>query len=991
MMPQPSGVGFEFLFAGLPDSVEYYVESNGVRSKTYTLTALDLPAIKKLRVTYQYPKWAGLKDVTEDPGGDLRAIEGSDATVAIETDKPLAKAVLILDNNQRVEMQKTEGNWLTASVPIRADGMYHIATVEKTEDIRLSEDYFIEAQKEQPPKIQITRPGRDFKVNPIEEVTVRVEAEDDFALRDVVLAYSVNGGPEKTVSMLKSRGAKTTEGETVIALEDFKLQPGDVVAMHARAKDARSETMTDMMFLEAQPFEREYSQSQQMGGGGGGGGEEDEQGVTRRQKEIIAATFNQLRDKGKDRAAEAENAKFLSEMQAKLRDQSQSLAQRMKSRELAQQNAEFQSFARDMEQAAKAMGEAVESLKSRDWKTSIQPEQKALQHLLRAEATRRNIQVAFGNRGGGGGGGGAGRDLESLFDLELDTEKNQYETGAQAASADRRQKELDEALQKLEQLARRQQELAQQQRDQRQSPQQRWQQEMLRREAEELKKKMEELARNQSGQGQGQSQSQSQSQQGQQGQSQGQQGRGQSSSQQNSQLRQAIERLTRATDDMRQAANSQASQPQAGSAEARRAADRLQEARDSVSGMRQQESGQELNQLAQQADNLARQQREFVDKLKKAYGEPGTQGRPMPGQDGSKGEELAREKEQMLNDLNRLERQMQSAARNMAGTQRSASSKVREALGEMQQNELKLRMKFGADWLRRGLGGYVGSRENPVTMGLETLRNQLHQAEEAMGKPGDKGKAQPGIEQALNQVEKLREQLQRASRGNQQGQGQQGQRGQPGQQGQGQQPGQGQQGQGQQQGQQAGQRGQQGQGGQQGGQQQGEGQAGGQQAGGNQFGQGQRSGQQQGGQTGGQGGPNGDRFGFGEQGVYRSGDSIPNQGPVNNAAVEQAFRQGVRELQQLRQSMQDNPEMARQIEETLREVQRWDPSKHPGNEELIERIRTQVLPNIEQLELQLRRKLEGKDGQVRSSAAERVPQGYGDAVAEYFRKLSKSK
>src|SRR5204862_3109119 len=92
LMPQPSGAGLEFLFAGLPDSVEYYVESNGVRSKTYTLTAIDLPGIKKHRVTYTYPKWAGLKDFTEDPGGDLRAIEGSDATVAIETDKPLAQA-----------------------------------------------------------------------------------------------------------------------------------------------------------------------------------------------------------------------------------------------------------------------------------------------------------------------------------------------------------------------------------------------------------------------------------------------------------------------------------------------------------------------------------------------------------------------------------------------------------------------------------------------------------------------------------------------------------------------------------------------------------------------------------------------------------------------------------------------------------------------------------------------------------------------------------
>ena len=87
----------------------------------------------------------------------------------------------------------------------------------------------------------------------------------------------------------------------------------------------------------------------------------------------------------------------------------------------------------------------------------------------------------------------------------------------------------------------------------------------------------------------------------------------------------------------------------------------------------------------------------------------------------------------MLNDLNRLERDMQTAARNMAGTQRGASSKLREALGEMQQNELKLRMKFSAEWIRRGLGGYVGSRETPVTMGLESLRNQLHNAEEAHG------------------------------------------------------------------------------------------------------------------------------------------------------------------------------------------------------------------------------------------------------------------
>src|SRR5438270_6022038 len=103
--------------------------------------------------------------------------------------------------------------------------------------------------------------------------------------------------------------------------------------------------------------------------------------------------------------------------------------------------------------------------------------------MLLLEVEPQQFEVAYRQQAGGGGGGGAGRDLDSLFDLELDMEKNQYETGAQAASSDQRSKEIDDALQKLEQLARRQQELAERQRQNKDAPQQRWQQEMLRREA----------------------------------------------------------------------------------------------------------------------------------------------------------------------------------------------------------------------------------------------------------------------------------------------------------------------------------------------------------------------------------------------------------------------------------------------------------------------------------------------------------------------------
>src|SRR5208283_502038 len=128
---------------------------------------------------------------------------------------------------------------------------------------------------------------------------------------------------------------------------------------------------------------------------------------------------------------------------------------------------------------------ASDKLKVAKWQDAVAPEQEALRYLLRSEATFRDIQVAFGQRGGGGGGGGGGgngaaRDLQGLFDLELDTEKNQYEGArqSQSQSADQQQKNIDDALERLKQLAKRQQELADQQQhqSQQQTTQQRWEQ-----------------------------------------------------------------------------------------------------------------------------------------------------------------------------------------------------------------------------------------------------------------------------------------------------------------------------------------------------------------------------------------------------------------------------------------------------------------------------------------------------------------------------------
>jgi len=976
---------WEFLFAGVPEDVEYYVSAGGVKSNSYKFTVVDLPAVKKIKVTYHYPSFLGMKDETEDPGGDLRAVEGTEAQVELETDKPLAQASLVLDSGTKIDFAAGPTGRLVARVPIQKDDMYHVATPDAGEMVRLTENYFIEARRDEPPTVTILHPGKDAKVSPIEEVAVNVQGKDDFGLQGLDLHYSVNGGEEKSVSVLNGKGRKEADGSTTIFLEDYKLVPGDVVSMYASARDARTTSRSDIYFIEAQPFEKEYSQSQ--AGGGKGQGGEEEQKISEREKEVIAATWNQL--KAREKTSSAENAKYLADVQAKLRDQAQSLATRMKARQLSENNPAFKSFTEDMEQAVAAMGPASDQLRGQQFKTALTPEQKALQYLLRAEATFRQIQVAFG-KGGGGGGQGAGRDLENMFDLELDTEKNQYENGQQSA-ADKQQKKVDDALAKLKDLARRQQELAQQQAKQ-QTAQQRWQQEMLRREAEELKREMEQLSRGEKGEEQQQGQQGQQGQEGQQGQqgqkgqsrgqqaqgqqSQGQQGQAQQSrrgnpmsSGQQRQLQQALSRLTEATRDMSSSASAQSraqqmgesagkpgepgqsgkqSEQAKGQADARKAAERLQEAQDMLSAMRQQQSGEQMSDLVREADRLAKQQEGFSDRLRKNFG--GGQGSEPSKQQLS--QQMSQEKQGMIDDLNRLEQQMQRAAREMAQTQPAASAKLREGLGRMQQEEVQSRMKWTADALKRGMGGYAVMREAPVNQALGQVADDLRKAQAALGK-GNGGKPGQGDaqQQAVQQAEKLRQQIEQMAQAMQQGKGQQQARGK-GQRGQ--QPG----------GDQPGQQGQQGE------------QVQGQQA------QGQQAQGQQGQGQQGQGGQGSSQSGS----QQRSESAGPGGG--GGPAIGDSYNEAVRDFSRLQQASRDNPEISKQLQQLGNELRGMNPRQNQNNPELLQRLIGQVLSDAQQIELTLRRKTD-LASTPHATTPQAVPPGYSGAVAEYFRRLSK--
>ncbi len=115
-------------------------------------------------------------------------------------------------------------------------------------------------------------------------------------------------------------------------------------------------------------------------------------------------------------------------------------------------------------------------------------------------------------------------------------------------------------------------------------------------------------------------------------------------------------------------------------------------------------------------------------------------------------------------------------------------------------------------------------------------------------------------------------------------------------------------------------------------------------------------------------------------------------GPVRPQDFQQTYRDTMQSLQQLQGQLRDDPNMARDVQGLMRDLRELN-GFNGGNDPLLAERIAAALAGVEQVEMELRRKVEEANGggSVRSPGGEKVPTGYADKVAEYYRKLGKSK
>jgi hypothetical protein len=155
-----------------------------------------------------------------------------------------------------------------------------------------------------------------------------VKAEDDYGVSKVELVYSVNGAPERVMSLHDgARALKEISAGYTFMLEGMKLEPGDAVSYYARAVDndvvdGVQKASTDIYFLTVRPYDQDYRQQQGGGGGGGGGGGQQNEArhLSQKHPENIAATFKTSRDSAStDKKTLEENLATLRLSQQRLR------------------------------------------------------------------------------------------------------------------------------------------------------------------------------------------------------------------------------------------------------------------------------------------------------------------------------------------------------------------------------------------------------------------------------------------------------------------------------------------------------------------------------------------------------------------------------------------------------------------------------------------------------------------------------------------------
>ena len=740
--------GFAYEIFNIDADIEYYIVANETTSERYTVEVFEMPKVTEISVAYAYPDYTGLKPVVQTGTGDIQAVVGSQAEIKLTTNKAIQTAAFSLKSDVKDEalietpesaatqMVISDGNTLTTTVDVIEDGTY---TVELlcidgfNNEIPI--EYTIKTIPDGVPEVVIKEPGRDIKTTKLGEVEIIAEATDDYGIAELKLMYRIGSDELQELTLEASTpdaiiesGATDTvqrrvvDGSYTFYLEEFDLEPGDIISYYAHAIDNNTRTgpgeaSSDIYFIEIRPFNENFQEM------------EAEQGqpmpnplleVIASQKQIIRETSNHINKK-----PPAITEKYRSEVrktadkQTKLKDKTQRLADEF-SMAMQGESAVTPEILMNLEDAIDKMREATDSLNAVQPTEAIPSEQEALELLIKVSLELPNILMQMRNS-----------NPQLAENLELEMEELQSELEDQQNELDMEmQEQTQEMLDQARQMLSEQQQLSQQS-------------QQLGRENEPSPSDMQQAGEQQ---GQLSQQAQQMAQQLGQMQSGAQGSQGQRLDQAGQAMQQAGEQMDQAAQGMQQ------QEPQLSAAKGQKAEERLEEAIEQLEKVASEFTDAALANAAEQVQQMIEAQSGVQQETQELRNR--SQQSEMRPEDFRKASELANQQRELQQDLGTLENTLENLPEQLGEENPEAARNVADATRRLTEEQTAGDMSTAQRALQ--WRSFRAAEQNQQEV-IETLRQVQADLQQAQANMANTEEEQ--LEAALQQLQQSQEQM----------------------------------------------------------------------------------------------------------------------------------------------------------------------------------------------------------------------------------------
>lgn len=183
---------YKFSIQQLRTDLFYYASAEGIESEQYQITVVDHPVIRSLNVKVISPSYSGIPVMEQKDNGNISALIGSRVEVSLLSNKELESAVIEFGDSSLSKLN-TQGNMVSGNFRIVKDNSYQIVVTDLAGNKNLQPvRYFIKAQYDSDPAIDLIYPKQDIKLANDNRAPVEIRINDDYGFSRLNLYYKLS-------------------------------------------------------------------------------------------------------------------------------------------------------------------------------------------------------------------------------------------------------------------------------------------------------------------------------------------------------------------------------------------------------------------------------------------------------------------------------------------------------------------------------------------------------------------------------------------------------------------------------------------------------------------------------------------------------------------------------------------------------------------------------------------------------------------------------